>query len=81
MPYESLLVGACDGIPQSDGIVPNECTTPASERSPIRTERYAQNKLRMPFESVLVDAIERIPEADGTVPAPTGERPPVRTER
>ena len=43
MPFERVFVGACDGIPQTDGIVLSRkgSTTPASERSPIRAERYA----------------------------------------
>ena len=76
MPYESLLVGACDRVPEADGIV----VAPTGERPAIRTERYAIDRPRVPFERVFVCACDRVPQADGA-PAPTGERPAVRTER
>ena len=80
MPFERVFVGACDRIPQTDGIVlSNESTTPASERSPIRTELYAIYRTCM-YESLLVGACDRDPEADGA-PDLADERPTIRTER
>ena len=79
MPFERVFVGACDGIPQTDGIVlSTESTTPASERSPIRTERYAIYRTCMPFESLLESACDGIPQPDGIVSTPHWRASPHR---
>ena len=77
MSFDSVLLCACEGIPQTDGIV----KTLADERPTIRTEGYASDLRRVPFERVFVCACDGIPQTNGRVPAPTSKRPAVRTER
>ena len=46
VPFDSVLLCACDGIPQTNGIVPAH----TGERPAIRTECYAIDRIRMPGE-------------------------------
>ena len=75
MSFDSVLLCACEGIPQTDGIV----KTLADERPTIRTEGYAIDLPRVPFERVFVCACDGIPQPYSRA-APTSERPPIRTE-
>ena len=77
MPRERAFVCTRDRIPQTHRAI----ITPTSKRSPIRTERYAPDPIRMPGEGAGVRPRDRVPQPHRIVPTPTGKRSPIRTER